>query len=153
EFCDRLAQEGFVALAPDLYHGKIATTIDEAKQLLAERDTERALADIAGAVAYLQQHPAVQGKGLGCIGFSMGASFAAGLSCEMPEAIAAVVVFYGTEIEVDYSAARARYLEHFAVGDEWEPDEYVDQLEEVLKKAGREATFYRYSGVGHWFME
>jgi carboxymethylenebutenolidase len=155
--CDRLAREGFVALAPDLYHGKIATTIEEAKQLVGvfqEDGGERASKDIAGAVAYLRGHPAVQGAGIGCIGFSLGASYAYDMSCARPADIAAVVAFYGAgDAEADYSAARAAYLGQYVEHDEWEEDEYVDQLEKALHAAGREATFYRYAGLKHWFME
>jgi carboxymethylenebutenolidase len=155
--CDRLAREGFVALAPDLYHGKIATTIEEAEQLvkvLGSDGGERASADIAGAVAYLRGHPAVQGAGIGCIGFSLGASYAYDMSCARPADIAAVVAFYGAgDAEADYSVARAAYLGQYVEGDEWEEDEYIDQLEAKLRADGREATFYRYSGLKHWFME
>ncbi len=153
QVCDRLAREGFVALAPDLYHGNIATTIEEAQRLSKERDDKQALADMLAAVTYLRQHPAVQGQGIGCVGFSMGAWSAFELSCVCPLDIVAVAAFYGSGPEADYSAARAVYQGHFAVGDEWEEDEYVNQLETRLREAGREVTFYRYSGVGHWFME
>jgi carboxymethylenebutenolidase len=156
-FCDRLAREGFVVLAPDLHHGKIATTIEEAKQLVQALNAdkgERANRDIVGAVAYLRGHPAARGQGIGCVGFSLGASYAYSMSCDMPADVAAVVAFYGAgDAEADYSAARAVYLGHYVEHDEWEEDEYVDQLEAKLRADGREATFYRYSGIKHWFME
>ncbi len=151
--CDRLAQEGFVVLAPDLYHGKRATTIEEAERLSEALSGAQARAEIAGAVAYLRQHPAVRGQGIGCIGFSMGAMFAFSTSCALPEDIAAVVVFYGSGPEADYTAARAAYLGHFAPGDEWEPDEFVNKTEAALRSAGRDVTFYTYPGTGHWFFE
>jgi len=151
--CDRLAREGFVVLAPDLYHGQVAATIEEAERLHAAFDGKGARAEIAGAVAYLRQHPAVKGQGIGCIGFSMGAEFAFATSCAMPADIAAVVVFYGAGPVADYTAARAAYLGHYAPGDEWEPDEYVSQTEATLRAAGRDVTFYRYPGAGHWFVE
>ncbi len=158
--CDRLAQEGFVALAPDLYHGKVASTIEEAKQIQGqveqdEQGLERAFADVNGAVTFLRQHPAVQpGQGIGCIGFSMGVWYACALSRDRPADIAAVVACYGdADPKADYSVARAAYQGHFAEQDEWVPGELVDQLEGALRTAGREVTFYRYSGVKHWFME
>lgn len=156
EFCDRLAQAGFVALAPDLYHGKIATTIEEAQRLVKEleQDTEPVFADIKGAVTYLRQHPAVRGQGIACVGFSMGGWYAFELSCVRPSDVVAVAAFYGVgNPEADYSTARAVYLGQYVEHDEWEEDKYVDQLEAALRAAGREATFYRYSGVKHWFME
>ena len=157
-FCDRLAQAGYVALAPDVYHGNIATTIEEAQRLRqsAERDEEqaRARADLDAAVTYLRQHPATRGQGIGCVGFSMGGWSAYELSRARPSDVAAVVAFYGIgDPAADYSAARAVYLGQYAEHDEWEEDEYVDLLEKKLLADGRERTFYRYSGVGHWFME
>jgi carboxymethylenebutenolidase len=150
--CDRLAQEGFVALSPDLYHGKVATTIDEAKQLIEQLNFPEAKAAVLGATDYLRQHPAVQGTGLGTVGFSMGAAYGLLLSGLKPEAVKAVVVFYGLN-EGDFAAARAAYLGHYAEEDAWEPLEGVRQLEAELRAAGREVTFYIYPGVGHWFVE
>jgi len=116
--------------------------------------SERAERDIAGAIAYLRGHPAVTGQGVGCMGFSMGASFAYSMSRARPADVAAVVAFYGAgDAEADYSAARAAYLGHYVEHDEWEEDEYVDQLEAKLRADGREATFYRLAGLKHWFME
>ncbi|HEU5369362.1 MAG TPA: dienelactone hydrolase family protein [Ktedonobacterales bacterium] len=156
--CDRLAREGFVALAPDVYHGKIATTIEEAQQIRkvfeSEREQVQTLAEMTAAVMYLRQHPATRGQGIACVGFSMGASYAYAMSCDRPSDIAAVVAFYGAgDAEADYSAARAAYLGQYVEHDEWEEDEYVDQLEAKLRADGREATFYRYAGLKHWFME
>src|SRR5256885_4742453 len=58
--CDRLAEAGFVALAPDLYRGKTATTVEEAQALgeALDQDVERVRDDIAGAVQFLRQHNA-----------------------------------------------------------------------------------------------
>src|SRR6266568_9129022 len=60
QVCDRLAEAGFVALAPDLYHGKTTTVVEEAKALGAalDQDVERWRGDIAGAVQVLRQHDA-----------------------------------------------------------------------------------------------
>jgi carboxymethylenebutenolidase len=109
---------------------------------------------MTAAVTYLRQHPAVRGQGIACVGFSMGGGSSFELSVVRPADVLAVAAFYGTgDPEVDYSAARAVYLGQYVEHDEWEEDEYVDQLEAKLRADGREATFYRYSGVSHWFME
>ena len=155
-FCARLAQEGYVAFAPDVYHGKIATTIEEAQQLrkVYEGEQERAFAEMSAAVTYLRQHPATRGQGIACVGFSMGGWSSFELSVARPADVVAVVAFYGIgDPAADYSAARAVYLGQYVEHDEWEEDEYVDLLEAKLRAAGREATFYRYSGISHWFME
>ena len=103
--CDRLADEGFVAFAPDLNNGKTAWTIDEAKQITSERDFEATRATALAALDQLRGHPAVRGSAIGAIGFSMGAAWALLLSSLKPDAIAAVVVFYGSEA-ADFGARR-----------------------------------------------
>lgn len=152
QLCDRLAAEGFVALAPDLYGGKIAETVDEAERLLQESDSASMQSAALGAIAYLRQLPAVRGAGLGEIGFSMGGYWALLLSTLAPEQVAAAVLFYGNG-EGDFTKARAAYQGHFAESDPWEPDEGVRALETALHAAGRAVTFYTYPGAGHWFFE
>jgi carboxymethylenebutenolidase len=152
--CDRLAAAGCVALAPDLYAGAVAATIDEAEALMTadSRDFAGTRALVEGAVATLRGHPGVRGDGVGAVGFSMGASWAMLLATERPADLAAVVIFYGSG-EGDFGRARAAFLGHYAEGDEWEPDEQVRQLEEDIRAAGREVAFHRYPGARHWFFE
>lgn len=148
--CDRLANEGFVACAPDLYHGQVAVTIEEAEWLSSKLGAESAKADIAEAVKLLSERAG--SEGLGVIGFSLGAYFALGLSGAEPERIRAVALFYGTG-PGDYPQAKAAYLGHFAQVDDYEPESEVKGLETALRNSGRPVTFYRYEGVGHWFFE
>lgn len=152
--CTRLATEGFVAFAPDLYHGKIATTIPEAEALGSALDIRypQARAEVANAAAFLSERAAAPARGIAVIGFSLGAFYALDLSASAPELVHSVVLFYGTG-EADFSRARAAYLGHFAENDPYEPRAGVDALEEALKQAGRPVTFYRYGGMGHWFFE
>jgi len=150
--CHRLARAGFVALAPDLYGGKLATTASQAQLLMAQTDFEQVQATIIGSLAYLGGLPAATGRGLGTLGFSMGASWALWLSTFLPQEVAAVVLFYGTD-QVDPVEARAAYLGHYAETDEFEPVEGVSQLEFTLQSAGLETHFYTYPGAQHWFFE
>jgi carboxymethylenebutenolidase len=152
DLCQRLADEGFVAFAPDLYHGQLATTIAEAERLSDGLEQESAYADIYTAIDYLQSLSAVRGTALGVIGLSLGGYLALGVSRQRPQAIRAVVLFYGTR-PGDYSSSQAAYLGHFADSDEWEPTSSVEQLERELRAAQRPVTFYTYSGTGHWFFE
>jgi carboxymethylenebutenolidase len=152
DFCQCLAREGFVALAPDLYHGQIATTIDEATHLSSNMSQKQVEADLHAAVDYLREQPGVTSETLGVIGFSLGAYWALWLSVARPESIRAVTVFYGTR-RINYSTAQAAYLGHFAETDEWEPASEVKKLERSLQKVNRPVTFYTYKGTSHWFFE
>jgi carboxymethylenebutenolidase len=150
--CDRLAAEGFVALAPDLHNGKTADTVEDAEALMKQRDVERTRAAAAGGLKALRAHPAVRGRGLGVVGFSMGAAWALHLASHEPEDLAAVVLFYGT-YPLEFSRSRAAFLGHYADPDDWEPEEDVRATETALREAGREVTFHKYPGAGHWFFE
>ena len=152
EYCQRLAGEGFVALAPDLYGGKIATTIEEAQRLRSSLNQKLVRADILAALEQLRSLPSVSSDSLGVIGFSLGANYALWLSQEKPELIKAVALYYGTK-GGDYASAQGAYLGHFAESDEWVATSGVKKLEKSLRAAGRPVTFYTYSGTGHWFCE
>lgn len=150
--CGRLAAEGFIVFAPDLYRGKIATTIKDAEILSSQLNEMQAKSDIADAVTFLSERADLIGPGLGVIGFSLGAYYALGLSLEDPDRVRAVVVFYGTR-SADYRRSKAAYLGHFAQADDYEPASEVSSLENVLRTAGRPVTFHTYAGTGHWFFE
>ncbi|MEP0807400.1 MAG: dienelactone hydrolase family protein [Chloroflexota bacterium] len=153
-FCGKLAESGFVAFAPDLYHGRVADTIPAAEALGSALDANhlQAKTEIAEAVRFLSEHAEQTNRGLAVIGFSLGAYYALDLAATDPERIHFVVLFYGTG-PADYAKSRAAYLGHFAVNDPYEPQSNVDELEESLKRAGRPVTFHRYPGTGHWFFE
>lgn len=153
-FCNRLAQAGYVAFAPDLYHGKVADTIAGAETLGQTLDAnfQQARAEIADATRFLDEHSQNSDHGLTVIGFSLGAFYALDLSVSDPERIRSVVIFYGTGVE-DVSNSKAEYLGHFAENDPYESPSNVDSLEQALQRAGRPVTFYRYPGTGHWFFE
>ena len=153
-FCDRLAAEGFVVFAPDLYHGKVVDTIPDAEAAVHELSGtyEQAQVEVAEAAAFLGERVGNDGRGLAVIGFSMGVYYALALASAAPDLVRNVVIFYGTG-DADFSASRAAYLGHFAGDDDFEPREYVDGMEEALRHAGRPVTFYHYPGTGHWFFE
>jgi len=152
--CARLAEAGFVAFAPDLYHGPIAATIPEAEALGSALDGRHleAKAEIAAAAKYLREQTAQPDDALAVVGFSLGAYYALHLSDAAPELIRSVVVFYGTGQE-DFSHARADYLGHFAENDPYEPPANVEALKAALQQAGRPASIHTYPGTGHWFFE
>ena len=150
--CDRLAESGFVAFAPDLYHGKVADTIPGAKALAKALDADQAKTDLADATSFMIERAGPAESGLAVIGFSLGANFALELSVTDPEHVRSVVIFYGTGAD-DFGNSKAAYLGHFAEMDEFEPKDEVDKLEESLRRAGRPVTFHHYPGTGHWFFE
>jgi carboxymethylenebutenolidase len=152
--CTRLADAGFVAFAPDLYHGQVTDTIPGAETLSSAlfKKIEQARADVAQAAAYLRERTGQPDRGLAVIGFSMGAFYALDLSINAPDTVRSVVVFYGT-YPGDYSRSQAAYLGHFAEKDEFESQADVEQMEAALKQAGRPVTFHHYPGTGHWFFE
>ena len=154
-FCDRLAHAGYVALAPDLFAGKIELTIEEAEQHKSEWDEEHEVPRILlPAIDNLSKHPAVTGQGLGVIGFSMGAYWVLWLAQKKPELVRAVTLFYGTNGgEGDFKQSKASYLGHFAELDPYETEDGIQALEKKLKLNNRPTTFYTYPGTSHWFFE
>lgn len=150
--CQELANEGFIAFAPDLYHGKVTDKIAEAEILATALDgrAEEAKAEIREAVAFLKEY--ADAEKVAVIGFSLGAYYALDLSAAAPEIVDAVVLFYGTG-PADFAKSQASYLGHFADNDEYEPQESLDYVQAALKAAGRPVTFYKYENTGHWFFE
>ena len=153
EVCDSLAAERFVVFAPDLYGGRLARTVEEAKQLAEGLDEAAGLARATAAVEHMRQQPAVSGGRLGVIGFSLGVWFALRVATLLRDEVPAAVLYYGTAADIDHAQHRADVLGHFADQDEWEPAEDVRALEDGLRAAGRSAEFHVYPGTGHWFAE
>ncbi len=95
-FANKLASQGFLALAPDLHDGAVAKSVEEAKELKSKIDDERAKKIVLGATDYLRSDPSISGRKIGVMGFSMGAAWSLLLSTLKPESVRAVVVFYGS---------------------------------------------------------
>ena len=148
EVCDRLAEAGFTALAPDLRDGQIAETIEAAKELMQKSDEQYA-GDVA-TVAKDHLLGLTKSK-IGVIGFSMGAWWSMVLAASEPQ-VCATVLFYGVGM-ADFTKVKSKVLAHFAEVDEWEPLEGVKEMEQGLKDAGVDAAVHIYPGVGHWFVE
>src|SRR5688572_10552211 len=134
--CDRLAGEGFVALAPDLYHGETTAEPDEAGKLMMELDIERAAKDMSGAVDYLLGHEAVEGDKVGAIGFCMGGALVLVLAARNGEKVGAVAPFYGVfkGETPDLSGIECPVLGHFGDEDESTPPEQIDALARTIRE-------------------
>lgn len=149
QVCDRIAEQGFTVLAPDLRDGQVAKTIDEAKALMEKSDGQFIGDTVFTAKDYLQTR--VKGK-LGVVGFSMGAAWSLIAAAHKPQDFGAVILFYGNE-GVDYGKITAKVMGHFCEVDEWEPTEFVDNTFAEFAKAGVDATRHTYPGTAHWFVE
>ncbi len=151
--CDRLASAGLAAFAPDLNNGKVAKTIDEAKQLMSERNLDLQQAIVTAAPDFLHGRSEVQKKPLSVIGFSMGAAWSLVLASERPEDIGKVILFYGNYYGMDFTKVRADILGHYADTDEYEPLEETRGMETDMRAAGLKTTFHFYPHTKHWFFE
>ena len=153
DIADRFAAEGFVALAPDMYHGEVTSEPDLAGKLLMSMNLATAGKDLSGAVDALQERT---GRiKVGATGFCMGGGLALMAACLRPDAISAVAPFYGgmrpdTVIEWDNLAAVVEG--HYAETDRGTAaPEAVKELEATLRAKGKNATFHVYPGTQHAF--
>jgi carboxymethylenebutenolidase len=119
DVCDRFAREGFVALAPDFYHGVATKSPDEAGKLFMALNMAKAGADLRGAADALAKRPEVTSTRVAALGFCMGGQLALYAGAEFPEKIAAVVDFYGIHpnVRIDPSRVTVPVLAHFAKRD------------------------------------
>jgi carboxymethylenebutenolidase len=150
QVCDQLAAQGFTVLAPDLYQGRIATTIDEAKALREEHYDSELMSNIVKAA---KDHLTAlnAGQPIAVLGFSMGAAWSLMVAENEPD-VSTAVLFYGAG-EADFTKVKAKILGHFAEVDEWEPLDYVRAMEADMKAAGLDVKFHIYPKAGHWFIE
>jgi carboxymethylenebutenolidase len=153
DLCDRFAEAGFVALAPDLYHGKTASEPDEAGKEMMAMQMGQAAKDMSGAVDEVVRRSSVDHVGV--IGFCMGGGLAMVLATQRPDAVSAVIPCYGiipwAEAQPDYSAMSAALLGHYAEKDGFFTPEAAEALGEQLRDLGKEAEIIVYPGCDHAF--
>jgi|HubBroStandDraft_6_1064221.scaffolds.fasta_scaffold102188_2 carboxymethylenebutenolidase len=150
---DRLAGEGYVALAPDLYGGAIAHDEGEALQMLLEIPVDRATRDLRGAVDYLLSRGDVVGETVGVVGFCMGGSFALQLAVQEGDKVAAAVAFYPVGyMPDDYSGLQATVQIHIADGDEVNPPTLAEELNEKISADTRTRPEIIHYPAGHAFL-
>lgn len=152
DVADRFAAAGFVALAPDLYHGDVARSPDEAGKLMMALNIERAEKDLRGAIQYLLSHEATEGERVGTVGFCMGGALSL-YAASKNEQVGACVVFYGIhpKVEPDLDNLRAPVLGLFAERDQFVPPVSVRALESKLRERGKQAEVHIYPGTDHAF--
>ena len=157
EMADRLATAGFVALAPDLYHGELAghDEMDKAGELMKSLPADRAGRDMSCAVDYLVEHEATVGDGIGVGGFCMGGLLTFVLASLRPDRVKAAVPFYGFpqgDDQPDYATITAPIQGHMAEHDDFFPPEAAKELEARLQAMGKDVTLTVHKGTGHAFM-
>jgi carboxymethylenebutenolidase len=157
EMAERLGAAGFVALAPDLYHGELAghTEVDKAAKLMQSMPPDRAARDMSGAIDYLAGHPSVTGAGIGVVGFCMGGMLAFIIATHRGDKVKAVVPFYGFPqgaTEPDWSTLTASVRGHMAEHDSYFPPDAARALEAKLRGMGKDVTLTVHPGTGHAFM-
>jgi carboxymethylenebutenolidase len=155
DLCDRFASAGFVALAPDLYDGGLASTVAGAKKLRAEATASRrvpAYKLLTAAIDSLSGLEATTSQRIAIAGFSMGGHWALWLAQRPELPISSTVVFYAAR-NGDFRQSRSRFLFHFAEEDEWVSVASVRKMKKSLEAAGKDVACYDYPGTTHWFFE
>ena len=152
DVCDRFAAEGYVALAPDLYHGESTKSPDEAGKLMMALRIDEAEKDMRGAIGYLLNHGATSGQKVGTVGFCMGGALSLYAASKNPQ-VGACVVFYGIHpnVKPDLASLQAPVLGIYAEKDGFVNPTVVRELEAKLKQHGKSAEMHIYPGVDHGF--
>lgn len=147
----RLAEAGAVALAPDLYHGQVATEPDEARKQAMNLDRPRALAEIGAAVATLKSDARVEPKRIGVVGFCLGGALALEAGAHIAD-VGAVVAFYGGSAPEASAFANSRVAILNIVGEDDERVKKVQmKLETDLRMTPIQHELVIYPNVGHAF--
>jgi carboxymethylenebutenolidase len=149
DVADRFAARGFFALAPDLYHGKLTRSPDEAGKLLMAMDIPRAERDLRGAVQHVQ---GATGRPVGTVGFCMGGALSLFAACTNPEGVGACVVYYGghPKVSFDFDRLKAPVLGHWAEDDP-SANAVQKRVAEELSRRAKPHTFHTYVGTRHAF--
>jgi carboxymethylenebutenolidase len=146
QLADRFAREGFVALAPDLYHGEKTKSPDQAGKLLMALNIAETAKDLRGAATYLRSRPEAQSKKIAAVGFCMGGQLALFGGTAHPDVINAVVDFYGIhpKVDPDVSKLSGPVLAHFGRRDKSVNEQTARALVDRIEAAGKtvEAHFY-----------
>ena len=155
---ERIAAEGYVTLAPDLYWrgGKGRTVayqdIGEAIRLMQTLRDDEIVADVGNAITHLERQPYVRADRIGITGFCMGGRVSYLVACELPKKIRAAVPFYGGGIPIERTAKlEAPVLAFFGDKDAFIPMDFVDALRAEVAKQKKAVDIVVYPGADHGF--
>ena len=148
---DEFAKKGYVALAPDLYRGKVTKDPDVAHQLMRGMPEDRAMRDLQAAVAYLKSRPDVDATKIASIGWCMGGGYS--LALGLAEPLAGSVVYYGRLVTdpAKIASLKTPLLGNFGGKDQGIPPDTVKDFESKAKAAGKNVDFKVYPEAGHGF--
>jgi len=152
EQATKLADQGYVTLAVDLYRGKVADTPDMAHELMRAVPPDRAGRDLHAAVGFLESQPNVRKDRIGSIGWCMGGGYSLEVALEEPT-LAACVINYG-HLATDPAAIQkihAAILGNFGAQDHGIPPADVEKFEKALKDDGKRVDIKIYPDAGHAF--
>ena len=146
---DRFAAAGFVALAPDMYHGKVANEPDEAGKMLMALNIAQAEKDLKGAISYLKN---VTGGPVGTVGFCMGGALSLFAACKAGKDVGACVDYYGGHpaVTYDWDGLTAPVLAFWAAHDDF-VNPNIPKYEAALKERGRQYEAIQYPDTQHAF--
>ncbi|MBX2998840.1 MAG: dienelactone hydrolase family protein [Caldilineaceae bacterium] len=148
----RFAAEGFVALAPDLYKGQVATEPDEARKLVMELDMAEAVVEIDQGIAFLLAQDYVTGDKAGVVGFCMGGGLALQLAVNS-DRVGAAVPFYGNLLSPEEAArVQAPVQAHYGTEDRFDLDALEEMGQIIQEEAGHPSEVYIYEGAPHAFL-
>jgi len=152
DVCDRFASDGFVALAPDVYHGEVAKSPDEAGKMMMALRIDEAEKDLSGAVNYLLENFATAGNKVGTVGFCMGGALSL-YAATKNNNVGACVVFYGIHpnVKPDLQNLRGPVLGIYAERDKSVPLATVHELEQKIKALDKPVETHIYPGTDHAF--
>lgn len=152
DVADRFAREGFVALAPDFFHGEKTSSPDEAGKLMMALDIEHVEKDLRGAIDYLLGRSETTSDRVGTVGFCMGGQLSLYAACANSK-VGACVMYYGIhpKVQPDINNLQAPVLGFFAEKDAHVTPDQARELEKKLKDAGKEAHFFIYENADHAF--
>ncbi len=152
---ERFAGEGFVALAPDLYHGQVAQEPDDARKLVMQLNMPLALTEIQGAMVYLTDLPEVEPKSVGVIGFCMGGRLALATASQGSERLGAVAAFYGGGVQPTEEFVKGISVPVLAVygaDDAGIPAEQRNALQDEMQRQNKDFDMVVYPDAGHAFL-
>jgi carboxymethylenebutenolidase len=153
DLVERFAAAGFLAIAPDLYHGKTTKSPDDATKLLMELDAERAVQEIAGAGKYLLQREETTSQKYGVVGFCMGGALAQYAATEDAQNVGAAASFYGgfKKVETKWEKLEAPILLIYGQEDKGVTPEHGKALHEKLQSMGKRSELVIYPNANHAF--